>query len=196
MVSDHSVQFFDAADTLGTAVGQFLHQGIASGVNVLLIARPSSVQAVAKAFKSRRRPAFPELIESGKLTIIDAAATLLSVMDGSQPDRGRFNRVIGSIVARLRENSTGPPRVLSELVEILATEGNFTAADEIEDLWHRLVQQHPLTLLCGYSAAHFTGPMGSGALRSICGRHSQVRQDPSDLLATWLLTQANVGTSV
>lgn len=196
MVSGHSVQFFDAADTLGTAVGRFVYEGIASGVHVLLIARPASVRAVARTFKSRRRPTFPVLIESGKLTIIDAAATLLSVMDGTRPDRDRFARVIGSIVGRLRDSSAGPPRVLSEVVDILATEGNFSAVDEIEDLWDGLVEQHPLTLLCGYSAAHFTGPMGSGTLRSICGRHSQVRQDPADLLATWLLTQANAGTSV
>jgi hypothetical protein len=196
MVNGHSVQFFDAADTLGTAVGQFVHEGIASGVHVLLIARPVSVQAVAKTFKSRRRPAFPMLIESGKLTIIDAAATLLSVMNGTRPDPDRFTRVLGSIVGRLCESCGGQPRVLSELVDILATEGNFSAVEEIEDLWDRLVEQHPLTLLCGYSAAHFTGPMGSGTLRSICGRHSQVRQAPADLLATWLLTQANAGTSV
>jgi hypothetical protein len=192
-MGDHSVQFFDAADTLGSAVGQFVHEGIASGVNVLLIARPSSVQAVARAFKSRRRPPFPGLIETGRVSIVDAGATLLSFMDGTRPDSHRFNRVIGSIVNRLCDSSTGPPRVLSELVEILATEGNFGAVDEVEDLWHRLVEEQPVTLLCGYSAAHFTGPLGGGTLRSICGRHSEVRMDPSDLLATWLLTQANLG---
>ena len=188
----HIGQFFDTPDTLGASVSRFLHDGFAAGANAIVIARPGSVQAISRALTADGL-LLPSLIESGRITLVDAAATLESLMDGTRLDRKRFHSVIGSLLRHVRQTSATTPLLYGELVEILATEGNFAAAVELEDLWNDLTARESFTLFCGYQAAHFTGDVGYDALRSICSRHTHVNKDHSDLLATWLLDEANAG---
>lgn len=190
--SGHIVQLFDTPDTLGASVSRFLHDGFAAGANAIVIARPASVQAISRALTASGL-SLPSLIQSGRITLVDAAATLESLMDGTRLNRKRFHSVIASLLRQVRQTSATTPLLYGEMVEILATEGNFDAAVELEDLWNELATLESFTLLCGYQAAHFTGDGGHDALRSICARHTHVNQDHSDLLATWLLGEANAG---
>ena len=189
--TDHIVQFFDAPDTLGASISRFLHEGFAAGANAIVIARPASVQAISRSLAAYGL-ALPSLIESGRITLVDAAATLESFMDGTRLNPKRFRGVVGSLLSHMRETSVAPPRLYGEMVEILATEGNFDGAVELEDLWNELAARESFRLFCGYQAAHFTGEVGQDALRSICARHTQVNKDQSDLLASWLLSEADV----
>lgn len=183
------MQFFDAPDTLGASVSRFLHEGFTVGANAVVIARPASVQAISRALTAYGL-SLPSLIESGRITLVDAAATLESFMDGTRLDSKRFRSVVGSLLRHVCQTSATTPRLYGEMVEILATEDNFDAAVELEDLWNDLAARESFTLFCGYQAAHFTGAAGHDALRSICARHTHVNKDHSDLLATWLLSEA------
>jgi hypothetical protein len=73
------------------------------------------------------------------------------------------------------------------MVDLLAEEGNFHGAEQLEALWNELGTQYSFTLLCGYSAAHFAAPNAGNALDSICRAHSHVRTDVADPLGTWLI---------
>jgi hypothetical protein len=189
--SDHSVQFFDGLDTLVAAVATFVHDGLAAGANSLVVARPATAQAIAKAL-GERGVSFHAVAESGRVTILDANATLQLFMDGNVPDATRFHSVVGSILPHLREGGRGVLRVYGEMVDILANEGNFRGAEEIETLWNELAATESFMLFCGYLAAHFAGANGAGALRAICDKHRHVHRDHADLLATWLLSRAAV----
>lgn len=189
----HLVQFFDALDTLGAAVAEFLADGLAQRANAVVLARPASVQAISRAF-THRGLSLESLIGSGRVTLVDAAATVRSLMNGQTPDPARFDAVMGGLVRQLGAESPGGLLVYGEMVEILATEGNFDAAAELEELWNTLAATHRFTLLCGYLAAHFTAPAAAGALRTICRSHARVRQDRSDLLASWLLHEAKIAS--
>lgn len=185
------MQFFDDQETLGARVAEFLHQGCLEGSNALIVVRPSSVQAIGRAL-SARHVSLQSLIETGRVTVVDAAATLQSLMNGTTPDPQRFSAVVSTLLRQLIAASPGVPIVYGEMVEILATEGNFEGAAALEDLWNGLFAATPFTLLCGYLAPHFTGPRGREALRSICSRHSHIHSHQSDPLAGWLLKQAAV----
>ena len=50
-----------------------------------------------------------------------------------------------------------------------------------------------MSLLCGYSAAHFVSNSTHHALLEICGAHTDVHTDAQDPLAAWLLTTAHNG---
>jgi hypothetical protein len=182
----HTVQFFDGPDTLGTAVAAFLHEGLQAGQHALVVARPVSTHMIARALTARG-VALQPLVESGRLTVLDAAATLLSLMDGQRPDPRRFAAVVGTLVRQQLDASNERLRVYGEMVELLAIEGNFDGAQQLEALWNGLGRDESFQLLCGYSAAHFTGAHGRAMLRGICAQHGGVQQDQSDVLASWLL---------
>lgn len=188
---DHTVQFFDGPDTLGTAVAQFLHEGLLAGASALVVARPFSTHVIARALAARG-VSLQSLLEAGRLTMVDAAATLMSFMDANRPDPRRFKMVVETLIRQQLEASNGQLRVYGEMVEILATEGNFDGAQQLESLWNALHREAPFQLLCGYSAAHFAGANGRSALRAICAQHGGVHQDQSDLLASWLLKNENL----
>lgn len=191
IAADHSVQFFDAADTLGAAAAGFLHEGLAAGAGALLVAKPSTVQAIGRGL-AERGLAIGALVESGRLVVLDAAAMLQAFMHGPTPDPARFDAVVGTVVRMRRAASTGPLRVYGEMVDILATEGNFPGAECLERLWTTLLDAEPCLLMCGYLAPHFATPNGADALRAICACHQQIRLDPADLLASWLLNRAEL----
>ena len=184
---EHILQLFDTPDSLGNVVSAFLHEGWEAGEHLLVLAKPRHWGRIAERL-ARRGCAESEAVEQGRLTVLDVNATLPGFMRGQTVDQTLFLGTIGALVARLASGSRGGLRVYGELVEVLAEEGNFDAARDLEDLWNQLRAQHKFTLLCGYSAAHFAGFGASPALRAICDRHTRVQRNASDVLGSWLLT--------
>ena len=189
--AEHVVQFFDDTDTLGGSVARFLHEGLLAGTNALIVATPASVQTIGRGL-TRRHVSLQSLIEAGRVTIVDAAATLRSFMNGTRPDPDRFQAVLGTLLQQLAATSPGVPRIYGEMVDILAVEGNFDGAVALEDLWNAAASVAPFALMCGYLAPHFTAAGGQDTMRAICSRHSHVEKHQSDMLATWLLKQAEI----
>lgn len=185
--SEHILQLFDTPESLGNVVSAFLNDGWENGEHLLVVAKPRSWQRTA-ARLARRGWKEDDAIAEGRLTVLDAQATLPGIMRGQLPDPALFQETIGTLVSRLASAARGGLRVYGELVEILAEEGNFDGARHLEAFWNDLQQRHHrFTLLCGYSAAHFSDMRTASALRAICGCHSRVQRNSSDLLGSWLL---------
>jgi hypothetical protein len=183
----HILQLFDTPDSLANVVSAFLHEGWEAGEHLLVIAKPRHWKRVA-ARLSRRGCSEAEAMEHGRLTVLDVQPVLAGILRGQVVDPDQFHSSIGTLVARLARNSRPAAlRVYGEIVEVLAEEGNFEGARQLETLWNELRQQHDLVLLCGYSAAHFAGLGMAPALRAICDCHTRVQRNASDLLGSWLL---------
>ena len=76
------------------------------------------------------------------------------------------------------------------MVDILAAEGNFAAAHDLEAAWNALSERVSLTLLCGYASAHFA--LGNRETMSmICAAHTRVDTDAGDALGRWLVDGAD-----
>ena len=188
VVHDHILQLFDTPDSLGNVVSAFLNEGWETGEHLLVIAKPRHWARVADRL-ARRGCAESEAVEQGRLTVLDVHAVLPGILRGREVDIAAFHATVGALVGRLAHKSTRAGlRIYGELVEVLAEEGNYESAREVERQWNELRRHHQFTLLCGYSAAHFAGPGGAPALRSICAEHTKVQRNASDLLGTWLLT--------
>jgi hypothetical protein len=184
---DHILQLFDTPDSLGNVVSAFLYEGWETGEHLLVVAKPRHWTRIADRL-ARRGCREAEAIEQGRLTVLDVHATLPGFMRGQHVDAALFRSTLGALVSRLAGSSTRAGlRIYGELVEVLAEEGNFDGARELEELWNELRVKHPFTLLCGYSAAHFAGPRTAPALRAICDLHTRVQRNASDLLGSWLL---------
>lgn len=151
-----------------------------------MAARAPHVQAVLDEL-ARQGEDVPFLVRSGRLTILDAETALRGLMSHGRPSAEAFERLLGAPVRRLA--SRGPVRVFGELVDVLASTGNVRASLELETLWNRLLEQTPIRLHCGYSAATFADVRAARAMKAICGQHTHVHLNAEDVLAEWLLSE-------
>lgn len=191
---EHLLQLFDTPESLANVVSTFLHEGWEHGDNLLVAAKPAHWRVTSRRLERRGCPVF-DAIEGGRLTVLDAADTLKAITREGSPDAARFHAEIGALVERLAAASPTGLRIYGELVEVLAEEGDFDGARQLENLWNGLRQRVPFTLLCGYSAAHFADSRHAAALRAICATHTCVRRNASDLLGSWLLADGREATA-
>jgi len=184
-MSEHIVQFFDSRESLANSVAAFLAEGCRPGERLFVIAKPKNWVAIA----NRLRAGGHALIDSvdTSLTVIDADGTLSQFMRHGLPDSVLFHKTVGELVRKLAGDRRVGLRIYGEMVEILAEEGNFHAAQRLEELWNELAVRHSFVLMCGYSSAHFTSRETREALLGICATHTQVHKKHADPLAEWLL---------
>lgn len=185
---DHVIELFDGVESLGESVARFFMDGLSSGENLLMLAKPIHVQAVADAL-NRRGIGITGLVDGHRLVILDAATALRLIMKRSVPDIQLLTTMVQNTIDDLAFNGRNV-RVYGELVELLAEEGNFRGAESVEEFWNGFGATHPISLLCGYSSAHFVMPDSLAVLQNLCRAHSRVQQNRQDLLANWLLSRS------
>jgi len=185
--SAHVVQFFDSDETRHDAVAAFLADGYLSGCPLILIARHRNsaviLDRLQKAGVRIKRDA-----ASGRVTVLDATETLRRISRTGSPSVHPFDDVVGTLAARVSHH--GRIYAYGEMVDILAQRGDFADVTALEALWNRLLARTPMSLMCGYAAAHFVSATTQETLRDVCAAHSDVRVEHQDPLAAWLLAQA------
>ena len=181
--TEHRLQLFDNASSRAAAVAAFVRDGLAAGDSLLLVVAPEHWKRAAPRLTGVDVDA---AMADRRLTVCDAAATLSAFMHRGVPDPERFEASVGALVRQL---SSRGRRLLvyGEMVDVLATRGDFDAAGELEALWNQLAARHRFTLLCGYSAVSFGDPRSARALRDLCSAHSHVLSSPGDVLGAFLL---------
>ena len=169
--SQYIVELFDSTESLVDTVSAFLSDGLSQGDRALVVMRLAQWNSVASKLTSRQ-VSLSEAIASGQLTVLDGTRTLGRIMPHGSPCRGLFEEVIGKTVRQIC--ATGVRlRVYGDMVDVLAAEGNFQGAHELEKMWSDLTRQEPVTVLCGYSAATFHNADAGETLKSICRSHTK-----------------------
>jgi hypothetical protein len=182
---DHILQLFDTHTSRADAVSSFLREGLEQCEAVVAVMTPANWEYTSKRLRSRG-VRVDDAVAAGQLTILDAAETLKKLSRNGIPDRERFDATIGTLARRLRSGGR-TLRAYGEMVDLLAGEGDYRGAQQLEGLWNELREREPFTLFCGYSAVNFGDPRTSTALRHICRSHSRVRSNPLDALGAYLL---------
>ena len=168
--SQHIVELFDSTDSLVNTVSAFLSDGLTRGDRALVVMRLAQWNSVASEL-TRRRVSLSDAIASGQLTVLDGTRTLARIMPHGSPCRGLFEEVIGKTVREICAEGVRL-RVYGDLMDVLAADGNFHGAHELEKMWSDLTRQAPVTVLCGYSAASFHNADAGETLKSICRSHT------------------------
>jgi hypothetical protein len=182
------MQLFDTRESLAVSVAAFLAEGFANQAWAIVVATPShwaSIEAELEALEVPTR----RLETSGRLTVMDPEDLLRRFLRRGEPVRSLFAGTVGAAVRRLSRASGGRLRIYGEMVELLAEEGNYPAAIQLEELWNELAAQTSFSLLCGYSAAHFAGPDAGSALADICRCHTHATAHGIDPLGEFLLAR-------
>ena len=186
VVSEHLVHLFDEPTSLVDTVTTFLFEGWRRGDSLLVAARASHWALTSVELTARECPV-DGLVAAGRLAVLDAPTTLASFMVNGEPDRERFQQSVGDTVRRLCRDSSAGLTIYGEMVDILAAQGNFIAAEHLETLWNTLATECSFRLLCGYSSSHFGDERTGKHLNRICDLHTDSGSRPTDLLASWLL---------
>jgi hypothetical protein len=177
------VQLFDAARSRADATARYVAEGCDAGDHSIVIAKAAHWELIADQLEKRGYPA--RAAAPAQLRFIDAHSTLRRMRK-----RGIFVRTAArDVIQEILDEATAvgrPLRIYGEIVDILAEEGSFNEAVEVEHAWNTVLRGRNARLLCGYTAAHFVDPRQASWLRSICGHHAEVATHPADTLGTWL----------
>ncbi len=185
--SAHLVQLFDSDESLADGVARFLHEGLVRNEQMLAVMNEERWYGVAMRL-SRLGSSADEALQRGDLIVRSAKDTLSAFMYHGRPHPQLFAETVGDLVSALA-NAGRPLRIYGEMVDVLAAQGDYAIALELEQLWNQLAEQHRFTLFCGYSATHFGDPRNAGDLRRICQAHTGVRAHPHDVLGSFLVNQ-------
>lgn len=186
VASEHLVHLFDEPQSLVDTVATYLCDGWRRGDALLVVARASHWALTSVELAARECPV-DELVAAGRLVVLEAPTTLAAFMVNGEPDPERFQHSVGDTVRRLCRESSAGLTIYGEMVDILAAQGNFIAAEHLETLWNTLSTECSIRLLCGYSSAHFGDERTGKHLNRICELHTDSGSRPTDLLASWLL---------
>ena len=187
VASEHLVQLFDDTDSLAQTVSEFLYTGFLNGETLLVAARPYGWSATLKNLLTLGCDV-AGATASGRLLAVDAATTLAGFSQNGCPRLDLFQEQVGALVRHLSASNPLGLRVYGEMVDILATQGDYRAAEQLEAMWQDLAAECSLTLLCGYASANFADPRTAGSLHAICRLHTHTAVKPTDLLGDWLLS--------
>jgi PAS domain S-box-containing protein len=168
---EHFVQFYEDDEFLIDAVSGFVGAAIEAGENSVIIATEDHRQAIQSRLAARN---LDVSIDAGAQCVwLDAARVLEQFMVDGQPDRIRFDEVVGGVVRRaLRDNRK--LRAFGEMVAILWARGDRAAAIRLEELWNDLVKYHSFALFCAYPMGEFGEQSDGVPFTDICKCHTRV----------------------
>jgi PAS domain S-box-containing protein len=175
----HSVQFYSHDEHLIAQVARSIGAALISGEAAIVIGTSSHRDSLAKRLTTEI-PGFNDAVRDGRYFTMDAAETLAQFMIDDSPDPERFMRVVGGAVANAsRSSRNGGVATFGEMVAILWDQGNKHATIRLEQLWNVLLEEYPVSLLCGYPMQSFSSLQDEDSFSSICGEHSHVIPDNS-----------------
>jgi PAS domain S-box-containing protein len=170
----HFVRFYDNDDMLLDEVAAFVDQALGARGRAIVIATAARRDALrlridALAHAQGRPNPQPE-----QLVWMDAEAALAGFMVDGQPDRQRFDEVIGGPVAAA---GAGGARLhaFGEMVALLCARGQYEAALQLERLWnelaHRISHSIDFSLFCAYPWSLFPSVKVANAFQQVCAEH-------------------------
>ncbi len=170
--SEHIVQFYEEDEFLVETICRLITTALSAAQGVLVCITRDHKRLIESELKSRGVD-LQLAIEQRQCVVLLADDTLARIMSGDMPSPQRFADVVGGAVAELAKTW---PRIqaFGELVAVLWEEGNSEAAYQWEALWHALINEYPLTLLCAYPIEQFAGQNGGMALAKVCHCHTRV----------------------
>ncbi|MEY2466460.1 MAG: hypothetical protein QOD03_981 [Verrucomicrobiota bacterium] len=170
--SDHLVQFYETDTFLVESVSKFMGAGLGTGQGGIVIATAAHREALEARLRTQGID-IAGVKARGQFLSLDAAETLSKFMVNGSPDPERFQKVIGSVIARMSSRHTGL-RAFGEMVALLWADGSGDAAIRLEQLWNELAEEYSFSLFCAYPMNGFGGTANGEAFAHICHEHSLV----------------------
>ena len=167
----HAVRFYDSSDALCKIVGDFLGEGLGTGLPGIVIATPEHLELIEQQLHMRGFD-LPRLKAAGDFIVLDADKMLSAFMVDGMPDTALFRGAMIPVIEQACRGRTDCViRAYGEMVDVLWRAGHTVAATKLEMLWNELARTHEFSLLCGYAMGNF---YKDAAMEEICGQHTHV----------------------
>ncbi len=172
----HLVHFFKSDAENVQALCEYVSAGIAQNEAILIVASQTHILGMIKLLKEKNFE-FQSYLDSKQLLLLDAEDTLKTLMVRDRPSRRLFQQQIGPLLKDVTTRFE-KVRAYGEMVNILATKGNFEGAMTLETFWNEISLQYPFALFCGYMIENFSGDLQSVAATQVCSCHSHWIYNP------------------
>ena len=171
-LDDHFVQFYESETFLIDSITNFVCVGISSAETVLVLATETHLSALRTRLSENHLPV-DSLETAGRFVPLDAERVQADLTVEGGLSRERFTQFFGSLLSQARV-AQRPVRVFGELVAVLWSQGKYSTAIQVEELWNDLQRQIPFTLFCAYPLKAFTGKHQADPLSQVCLTHSRI----------------------
>ncbi|HET9392651.1 MAG TPA: MEDS domain-containing protein [Candidatus Rubrimentiphilum sp.] len=151
-------------------VGRFLFEGLEAGDSLAIVATQSRRDKFVDEIMRLGGDAGSASAE-GRLRLLDRDRTLEQICVAGQPNRERFDEIIGGMLRKLPGERI---RAYGEMVGKLWEEGRRAEAICLEDLWNDLQKTTPFTLFCSYSIDVFSDDFQLASVDPVLCAHTQL----------------------
>lgn len=170
--TEHFVQFYEADGFLLNSLSGFIGNAISSGDGAIVVATREHRNGLDELLHANGMDVTGAKAR-GRYVSLDAAETLSKFMVNGSPEPGRFQEVLGNVIASVTDRRSRV-RAFGEMVALLWREGNHDAAIRLEELWNDLQKQHSFSLFCAYPMTGLGGERFIEPTGSVCKVHSRV----------------------
>jgi DcmR-like sensory protein len=181
---EHLVQLYGEDDRLlARHVSRYLAEGVRRGDGLMVIATPGHATAIRHQL-DQGDPAVAAAVQSGRLLFLDARETLDRFLVNGEPDRARFEQVVGGLLRGVRaRSSSGRVRAFGEMVALLWEAGRQDSATALEQYWNGLLDDGSFSLLCGYPLDLFSADADLASIEVVLREHSHLCAGPRTMLS-------------
>ena len=172
----HVVQLYPEGDevSLVANVSLYLSEGLKRGEGVLVVAAAAHRESFAREL-DRLGVDTGSAIQTSQLVCIDARETLSQFMTAGQPDWDKFEIAMGTAMRAVRSAGDRPGlRAYGEMVGLLWTKGQYSAAIRLEQFWNKLLARSSFSLYCAYPIDVFDKKFHAAALDGVLCAHTHL----------------------
>jgi CheY-like chemotaxis protein len=170
----HHLQLYSTDTFLVDAATRFFATALRSGDSIVAVATETHKLALDVCLRAGGHDP-SSLMESGRLSVMDAARALAAVCRNGMPDAAAYAAAVGPLLERsLAASPASPPHVslLGEIAPMLCAQGAHDAAVELERIAQDFAAGCSLSTLCAYRTADLADDTGLAA--RICSHHSTI----------------------
>lgn len=169
---EHFVQFYEEESALLESVTAFLQHGLDTGAGAVVIATAAHLEQLERELQARGIDVAGAKARQ-QLVVLEASATLASIMHHGAPQWSRFTEIVGAVIAQTRRRYA---RVMAfgEMVAVLWKDGRQAAALQLEELWNELGERERFSIYCAYPLPKDAAAADLLRLERVCSLHSRV----------------------
>jgi signal transduction histidine kinase len=171
-LDEHFVQFYESETYLIDSITNFVCVGIGSGETVLVLATKPHLIALRTRLIEKHL-LVDSLENAGRFVPLDAETVQADLTVDGHLSPERFSQFFGSVLSQARD-AQRPIRIFGELVAVLWSQGKYSTAIQVEELWNDLQRQMSFTLFCAYPLKGFAGKDLAEPLSQVCLTHSRI----------------------
>ena len=147
-------------------------KALEAGDSSVIVAAESHLEAIEERLRSFGLD-LDDLRESGRYAAINAARALSLILVDGQPDKDKFEDVIGGMIRSATNSSAhGFTFAFGEMVALLCAAGDPHAAVRLERLWNSLAARCRFSLCCAYPMHSLGACPDVDVVMQICAEHA------------------------